>query len=180
MAVVSIERSHSKMWLMFISAVSFVALGLWLQYLPPEPLAEHKRFAQAWLVTLISWSAILFFGICAVAISRKLLDRTPGLVISAQGIHDTSSAISFGRINWSDVNDIREYHMVGQRFVVIMMSSYDKLLSDAGPFKRKLHAANIRLCGSPVCICANPLKIDHTSLLRLLQEQFAKHQAAKN
>lgn len=177
---IRIERSQRKLWLMFLAAIGFVALGIWLLWLSSAPLVEHQRLNQPWLLVIIAWSAILFLGSCVIAIAKKLRDRSPGLVISAKGIQDTPSAISFGLIRWSEISEIRECQMAGQRFVVVMKSSYDKLFSDAGPFKRKLHAANIRLCGSPVSLCANPLTIDHASLLQLLQAQFAKYQAAKN
>ena len=109
---------------------------------------------------------------CGFVGIKKLFDKSPGLVLNSEGILDNSSGLSAGVIPWSEVVDIREYQVQKQKFVSIHVQDPEKYANNGNALKRMANRANIKMCGTPINISANSLKIGYEELLETIQEYY--------
>src|SRR5437764_14021730 len=77
-------------------ATAFVMLGVFI-YLHAQVLPHNPTLTKS-----VCIACILFFGLGSIYGWRKLFDTAPGLIIDSEGLIDNASAISAGRIPWSD------------------------------------------------------------------------------
>lgn len=170
-----IELSKTKLLLLITGAVIFVALGIWMYQLNPAWIEAQRRFNSPVLVHGIGIVAIVFFGACGAAGINKLFDKRPGLVLSAAGIVDNSSAVSAGLIPWSDIQGFGIHEIQKQKMLVIKLADPEKYIQAGGSMKQALHRMNVRICGSPIAISSNALKINFDELVNLCNSYHTKY-----
>src|SRR5262245_19949122 len=105
-----IALSKAKIVLLLMGSGVFVAAGLFLW-------ANADQFSSPLYVEAVAIAAIGFFGLCGLFALFKLFDTTPGLILDAEGITDNSSAVSAGRIPWSDITGFTITSVQKQRFL---------------------------------------------------------------
>ena len=98
---IEIQYSKTKLLLVFLGSLTFVALGLWFVIEPPTN--HHNRHYSPTILLIVGYASIIFFGLCALIAMRKLFDNRPGLVIDDLGLSDNSSGVSSGQILWADI-----------------------------------------------------------------------------
>ncbi|MEM7765695.1 MAG: STM3941 family protein [Pseudomonadota bacterium] len=170
---VEIYRSKGKMLLLLLGALAFVAMGIWMLTLSGDDIRMGRRFNNPIFVKTIGIVAIVFFGFCAIFAFRKLLDSAPALIISSEGLVDNASGLAPGAIRWSEIADIGEYMVQGQRFIAILLVDPEPFVEKGSRLTRMLARANAGMSGTPVNISTNALRIDHDALLSLLHERWA-------
>lgn len=170
-----IPISKTKSWMLFSGSLAFVFGGLTLPLINLK--VNEAPFSSA-AVNTVATITVLFFGLCAWMWWKKIMQQNVGLQVDEQGVIDQSSGVSLGRIHWHDIKAVEEFSMVGQPFVVLKLSNPDAYIAKSNSFVRKIHQANIKLCGSPAAISANALQIDHLGLLNLLQKAFQDYREA--
>lgn len=171
----AIAFSKIRIGLLLCASVGMMALGGWLLTLPDVSIAAQRRFNEPWLVHSVGGLSLLFFGVCSLMAGRKLLDASPGLVLSEQGLLDNASGVAAGFIPWSQITGIGHYQVQGQKMLVIGLADPKPYL-ERGPFwKKALLKANYRLVGSPVSIPANTLKMAFEPLLALVCEYHQRY-----
>ncbi len=157
---------------MAIGAMVFVVVGGWLW-----SVAETQPAVNPRIVKVVSLASIGFFGACAIYLVRKLFDPRPGLIVDGDGIVDHSSAAAVGRIAWADVTNVKINSIAGQEFVTIEVADPKKYTARGGFLSRKLHAANVRLTGSPINISANLLPVTLDEVMQTVAVKRARHRA---
>ena len=96
-----------RLLVLMAASIGFVALGLWIAGTfgpPPRPGRE-------W----IGWLAGTFFGICAVAFTRRLFDNGDQIVVDRNGIfwrQWSSMTIPWGAIKSFEQRTVRNQHFV--------------------------------------------------------------------
>lgn len=170
-----IELSKTKLLLLITGALIFVALGIWMYQLDPAWIEAQRRFNSPVLVHGIGVVAIVFFALCGAAGINKLFDKRPGLVLNAAGIVDNTSAISAGRIPWSDIQGFGIHEIQKQKMLVIKLTDPEKYIQASGSMKQALHRMNVRICGSPIAISSNALKINFNELVSLCNSYHTKY-----
>jgi len=170
-----VPLSKSKMLLLIVGAVGFVALGIWLSQLDPSWIESQRRFNNPALVHAIGIVAIVFFGLCGVVGVRKLFDSKPGLVLSSAGMLDRSSAASERLIPWCDIERFDTYEIHKQKFLVVKLVAPEKYMASGGALMQALNRANMKMVGSPVAISSNTLKIGFDELATLCNAYLAKY-----
>lgn len=171
-----IALSKGKIVLLTLLGCGFVALGVWMVSMDAQTIAAQRRFNMPWLVYGIGLLAIVFFGFCTLIGIKKLVDSKPGLILGKSGFADNSSGVSSGFVPWSAVLDIREEAIHGQRFVLVMVHNPEDFIAPDTGLKRMAQLANLKMCGTPVSLSANGLKVSHAELLALLKAYHAKSQ----
>ncbi|MES1199699.1 MAG: STM3941 family protein, partial [Pseudomonadota bacterium] len=73
-------------------------------------------------------AAALLGALGAIFITRKLFDKRPGLVLSAEGIVDNSSGVAAGLIPWSDIEAFNVAEIRGNKFIVVLVKDPEKYL----------------------------------------------------
>ncbi|MDR2213783.1 MAG: hypothetical protein LBE21_09200 [Pseudomonadales bacterium] len=172
-----IALSKTKILLLIAGALGFVLLGYWMVQLGPAEAGPQPWFSSLSLVHGIGMISIIFFGACFGAALKKLIDKTPGLVLDSSGLHDNSSGISAGFVPWSDITGFGVWELDGQQILVVKVLDPQKYIARGGLIGRQLKRANLKLTGSSVTISATALKIDFAELSSLCEAYLLKYGA---
>ena len=114
---------------------------------------------------------MLFFGLGAVYMLRKLFDNSVGLTISEEGITDNSSAVSVGLIEWQDITGVETLEIASNKILLVHTNNPEKYMERAyNFFSRKAMQANYKMYGTPLSITANALQIKYKELEQLIYE----------
>lgn len=168
--VVSIPVSKFKLVLLLLGAVGCVASAIWIFY-----LSRYEPVHILILVRTVSLFCIIFFGLCGLYSTKKLLNSNPGLVLDSAGIIDNSGAVSVGRISWQDLEGINITWIQGQRFITLYVTDPQKYLQRGGFLKRQVNALNYKLYSSPIHISANTLNISFNELIDLVSQYYERY-----
>lgn len=173
---IEIPLSKGKMFLTFIGALAFIAIGIWFLVKPPQ--ISNPIFGNPTLILISGLASILFFGIVAIVILRKFFDKKPGLTISDEGIIDNSSGNSEGIIPWSDITDIEVGQVMSQKFLMIIVKNPQEYINKAkNSLKKNGMKMNYKSYGSPIAISSNTLKMNFQELQDLLNEKFIQNKS---
>jgi len=172
-----IELSRQKTLRLVGGSVAFVAGGWWMLHLGAADIERLPGFNLPWLTHALGIVLVVFFGLGVLVGLRQLLDRRPGLVLDAQGLHDNTSGVSAGLVPWSDITGFSVFQIYGQRSLIVHVSDTAKYAARGGFVGRMLRHMNLKLCGSPVAITAQSLQIDFDDLLALCQHYRRRYQA---
>ena len=169
---IEIQLSKSKLILMSLGSVIFVGLGIWFVTNPPK--INNPIFGNPTTIFIVGLASIVFFGLVGFFLFKKLGDKSPGLVISEEGVFDNASAVSAGYIPWTDVLEIRETMVVNQTFInLIVKNPQDYIDRQKSAFKRKLMQINYNSYGTVIGISANGLKCEYHELKANLDKTFS-------
>ncbi|MDR0467747.1 MAG: hypothetical protein LBG67_02725 [Campylobacteraceae bacterium] len=168
MEQIEIQLSKKKMFLTFLGAMVFVGLGLFMLINPSMSTKYNSTF-----VAIVGLFSVLFFGLAAIIIFRKLLDKKAGLIINQQGIIDNSSGVVAGLILWEDIEEVMVLNVSGQKFLMFIVKNPQEYIDKATSlFQRKMMKLNYRMYGSPISISANALQMNFDNLHKLLVEKM--------
>ena len=163
-----IALSKTKLIKLFIGALSFIALGILFIARP----FLFIRSDDPYMIKIIGYISIAFFGFCAVYLGMKIFDKKPGLIIDAEGFTDNSSGASAGKVLWKDVKEISVQEVMNQKFIMLKMKNPELYLQrEKNPIKKRMMELNYKLYQTPVNITANGLKIGFESLYELINEK---------
>lgn len=155
-----IPRNRAKGIAIMLGALSFVALGAWM-----VAMNETHRGIPT---PVIGVAGIVFFGAAFVYGVRTLRDRRPGFVVGPDGFEDRSSAVAVGFVPWTDVRELAVMRLSGQRFIAVRVANPATYVERGSAWQRVARKANIRLCGTPITISTNTLRISTDELVQLL------------
>jgi hypothetical protein len=168
---IEIPLSKSKMVLMLIGALAFVAVGFWFVISPPT--IENSYWGSPTKIAIVGYASIIFFGLCVFVLIKKLPDNKPGLIIDETGLIDNSSGVSAGQILWSDVADISVIEIHRQKLIMLQVTNpQDYIDKQTSVFKRKMMQMNYKMYGTPLSITSNGLKISFDELLSTLTDKL--------
>ncbi len=123
----------------------------------------------------LGWCRLVFFGLCGLFGVGKFFDKKPGLVLNAAGIIDNSSSVSAGFIPWPEIFGFDIFEIQKQKTLIIMVVNPERYIEVGGSIKRALNRVNFKLCGSPIAITSNSLKIGFQELLDICNTYFEKY-----
>jgi hypothetical protein len=171
---IEIPLSKQKLVLLLISAIAFVAIGIWFVTKPES--FKNGLLGNPTLVLSIGILSIAVFGLAAFVMAKKLNDNAPGLIIDKTGITDNSTGVPAGHIPWSDIKEIKTNKVLAQKFIVIIVNKPEDYINrQTNGVAKKGVEANYKISGSPVNIPASTLKYNFDELETLLKSEFTKH-----
>jgi hypothetical protein len=174
-----IELSKKKILLGLLGASAFVAAGIWMFTLDEANILSERSyrlfFNNPTYVYGLGLVSIVLFGLLALFFFKKLFDKKPGLIFSASGIVDNASAVSAGFISWSELIGSELFEMQGQKMLIIMVRDPQKYVDRGNAVKRTLNQANYKMCGSPIVISSNALKVNFSELRSLFDQYQRKY-----
>src|SRR5689334_17009606 len=95
---IEIKLSKRKTILTFLGAIAFVAAGIWM-----ITTADTQERYSPTRLTVIGYSAVVFFGAAALFSFYKLFESRPGLILDSEGIHNNTYALSSQLIRWDQI-----------------------------------------------------------------------------
>ena len=168
---IEIPLSKKKLLLLVAVSVGFILIGFWFVIDPPK--ISNPYFGDPTLLLMLGIISILFFGLCAVYIVRKLPENRPGLIIDSNGLTDNSSGVSAGLILWNDIQDISVIEIHRQKIIMLQVKNpQDYIDRQKSGFKRKMMQMNFNIYGTPLSITSNSLNIEFNDLINILHDQF--------
>jgi len=175
---IEIPFSKSKLTRLLLICIVFVFLGSWI--FQAKTNTGNSLFNSEIFRKVVGLLSVLMGGLGIYFSSRKLFNNEPGLVIDSDGIIENSGAVSVGRIQWSDISEIRETTVRAltskQRFIIIVVKNpMDYIARETRSVSRRLLTLNLNKSGSPIHIPTNGLKIKHEPLKDLLMNKFAEY-----
>ena len=170
-----IKLSRKKLVLLLLISLAFIAAAWWMLTFDDEAIREVRTLSNPVIFRAVGIAALIF-GVVGLAITvRKFFDSRPGLVLSAEGLHDNSSGVSAGLIPWSDVTGFQVGQIQRTKFVVILVKDNEKYLQRGNALQKALHRANTRMVGSPLSIASTTLDIGFEELCAELEKWRAKY-----
>ncbi|KQY20915.1 hypothetical protein ASD32_05845 [Rhizobium sp. Root483D2] len=161
-APILVHRSRTKMLLLLLGALAFVALGAFMMKVTYE---DEGAGALGVFIGLVS---ILFFGLCAIVGAIKLFDRRPALEFLPEGL--LAREVSATLIGWPDILAARLVTYRRQPIIELMLSpSAEQSL----PFTRMVRftrSANRGLGFEGVCLSGAGLDITPVKLIEMIAE----------
>jgi hypothetical protein len=118
--------------------------------------------------------SIVFFG-------KKLLIKTPGLIINSAGIVCNIDLAEIGVIAWSDISSIQEkivkISMLNKDRVMVVLLKNTETYIQRQPHtaKQTLMRNQLQQFGSPIIIRPADLKINYHTLKQMLDEKMKVH-----
>ena len=168
---IEIALSKKKIFLMLLGALVFVAIGLWFVISPPT--ISNSYWGNPTKIAIAGYASILFFGLCAFVLIKKLPDSKPGLIIDDIGLTDNSSGVSAGQILWSDIENISVIEIHRQKLIMLHVANpQDYIDKQISGFKRRMMQLNYKMYGTPLSITSNGLKIPFDELLSTLTDKL--------
>lgn len=171
----SIPLSKTKLALLVIGSLLFVAAGIWLAQLDDAVVASQRRYNNPAVMHGLGVVCALVFSATAVFGLVKLRDDRPGLVFGPDGFTDNASATAAGFVPWSEVTGVGVMEFNRQKMLVVAVRDPEKYLARGGALKQMLGRANARMCGSPVVISAHALKADFGALLAEFEHRLDRY-----
>lgn len=172
---IEIPLSKKRMLLMLSGALLFVAFGFWFVISPPA--ISNSYWGNPTKLAIAGYASIVFFGLCAFYLIRKLPDNKPGLIIDQTGLTDNSSGVSAGQILWSDIEGISVMEIQRQKLIMLHVTNpQDYIDKQTGIIKRKMMQMNYKMYGTPLSITSNGLKISFDELLSAFKDKLEEAQ----
>ena len=173
---IEIPLSKKKIRLAFFGMCMFVIMGM-LGLINPSYFVTKPYFPNPWMIFISGLASVLFFGLGAVLMFRKLSDKRIGLTINKEGIIDNSSGgVSAWLVLWSDIEEINVCEIFRQKFLIIVIKNPQEYLAKVkNPLKRKTMEANFKMTGSPISISDGILKTDFDKLHKLLVDKMKEY-----
>ena len=98
-----------------------------------------------------------------------LLSKSPGLVLNRHGFIDSSSLVSAGFVPWSEVVEIEQDPM----FLYIHVKHPQQYVGRGNVMQKMMRLTTQKMCGTPITISANLLKVNHADLVAKFGEYSA-------
>lgn len=175
---IQIPLSKSKIIVMLLGALMFVAIGLWLIISPPS--IENSFWGYPIKTAIAGYASVIFFGLCSFFFIRKLFDTKTGLIIDSNGITDNSSGLSVGYIPWSDIEQISVVEIHKQKLILLHVKNPQQYIDKQTSFlKRKSMELNNKMYQTPLSISTNGLKISFDKLFALITKRFEEANVRK-
>lgn len=171
-----IPLSKSKLLGLATISALFVAGGYWMFGMDAADIEQQRRFNSPLFVHGLGLACIVLGALGCVAIARKALDSSPGLVLDELGLTDNSSAFSGGFIPWSSIEAFEVRQIQNQRILYVVLKDPAAYIARFGPLKQALLKANQRMAASPVAITSSSLPMGFDELIRLVEQYHAAAQ----
>jgi hypothetical protein len=169
---IEIPISKLKVIIMLFGCLLFIIAGLCFVISPDH--FKSIMVGSSTMIFIAGCLSILFFGFVGFAMFKRVIDSTPGLIISEDGITDNSSGVPAGFIPWSDIIAVKEAIVANQRFInLVVKNPQDYIDRQKSAFRRKVMQKNCDIFGTAIGISANSLKINHRELKRILKKRLS-------
>jgi hypothetical protein len=170
---IEVQLSKSKTIIMLFGCLLFIILGVSFVISPGKYGSFLVRSST--IIFLVGCLGVVFFGFVGFSVFKRVIDNTPGLIISEHGITDHSSGVCAGFIPWSDIIAVKETVVANQRFINLVVKNPQEYIDrQKSALKRKIMQKNYDTFGTAIGITANTLKISYRELKKILEERVSE------
>lgn len=170
MEEIIIKQSFKKQITLTFMGILMLFLSF-LTYNTAEILYSSK-FAKIFL-KITGLIGIIFFGLAFLFIIYRLFKPKNILTINIDGFIDNSSAISLGYIPWSEVEKIKEFKVISERFIGVELKNEEEYLKRTSNIKLKLLKINLKIGYPIISINLNSTKADIEVITLIMIEYYS-------
>lgn len=175
MEKIEIYSSKKKSFLLLISSLLFVAVGVWM-FINAENLTGF-RLRSPILLKVIGIISVLFFGIGIYVSIKQLITNQLLLIIDGEGINVNPKKINSKSIEWKNIDGFSELKIQSQKLIIIHVNNSDFWIeNEKNQLRKKLMKFNFNNYGSPFNLSANSMQINYAELMKVLDENLEKYQ----
>lgn len=124
------------------------------------------------LIQFIGVIAILFYGLCFVTFLKRIVNKTPILLINDLGVSDHSTAIAIGFIPWQDIEAIQLTSLFNQTFISISVKDQQSYLKKMTVLQRLTTKANLKMGYPLINITLNTTGQKPEKVMEEIERQF--------
>lgn len=171
---IEIYSSRKKSFLLLLLSLIFVTLGI-LFLLHADTFAIG-RIKNPLFIQVIGTVGILFFGTATYITIRQLIKNKLMLVIEPAGISLNPEKPNSKVIIWKEIEAFSEIKINSTKIIIIHINNPQYWIDrEESKIQKKMMKLNLSSYGSPFNISAVSMQISHSDLMRLLNEELAKH-----
>ena len=159
---------------MIVGSLAFVAGGYWM-FSADAATIKQGPINNPLFVHGMGIAGMVFFSLTGIFGIRKLFDKRPGLVLNSSGILDNSSGVAAGFVPWSEITGAEIYEIHRQKSLIIKVRNPEEFIQRGNLLKRMTVRMSYKMCGSPIAITPNTLKISFPELLSVFQQYQQKY-----
>lgn len=170
-----IRRSRVKLSCVLVFAFVFLAMGIWMWNLTDQEIRSARSLRSPAIIHSLGFLLIAMGSLGATLVLKSLLNASPGLIISDEGLTDKSNPLSLGFIPWSAVRalETRQIHKdSNQKILYLILLTPEKYILRCPFWKRLLLRLAVKVGPSPVGITSTGLDIDFEQLAVLADHRF--------
>jgi len=173
MKKIKIYSSKKKSFLLLLGSLLFVIGGIWM-FIEAENLANYRR--SPIFLKGIGIISVLFFGLGFYLSIKQLVKNKLFLIIDEIGITINPEKNLLEIINWNNIEGFSELKIQSQKMVLIKVNNPDFWINnEKNLIRRKLIQFNFENYGSPFCLSAISMQINHVELMKVLNENLEKY-----
>ena len=147
-----VRQSRARVVRLVLVALVFVLIGV-------------AMLADGGWTAVVGGLTVVLFGFALVLALRQVVRSGQGLVIDREGIVESTSSVSVGRIPWAAVAEVEPFTLGGQRYLGIGLVDREGFLAGlAGP-QRALLRRSADLAGHDLNIPLQTLKTTDEELM---------------
>lgn len=132
------------------------------------------RFTNPFFIKAIGILSIIFFGLGVYIPLRQLIKNKLFLSIDENGINFNPKKSEI--LNWHNIKGFSEIKIQSQKLVLIEVDNPDYWIeNEKNQIRKKIIEYNFNKYGSPFCLSAVSMQINHKELMNLLHENLKKY-----
>lgn len=171
---IEIYSSRKKSFLLLFISLAFVTLCI--LFLLHAGTFAIGRIKSPLFIKVIGATGILFFGAGVYVSIRQLIKNKLMLVIEPAGISLNPEKSDSEVIIWKEIEAFSEIKISSTKIIIIHVNDPLYWINrEESKVRKKMMTFNLSSYGSPFNISAVSMQISHSELMRLLNEELAKH-----
>lgn len=174
MKTIEIYSSKKKSFLLLISSLLFVIIGIWM-FMNAENLTGFRSGSPIFIkgIGIISF---LFFGLGFYISIKQLVKNKLFVIIDKSGINVNPKKNPSEFISWNNIEGFSELQIQSQKMVLINLNNPDYWIeNENNRIRKRLAQFNLDNYGSPFVLSAISMQINHAELVEVLNENFEKY-----
>lgn len=173
---IEIYSSKKKSFLLLIGATFFVIMGI-LMVMKAGNDSTYRGQSPAFIKG-VGIASILFFGLGIYVSIRQLIQNHLVLIVDKNGLHINPNKSSSEQIAWNDIQGFSEIKIHSTKLVIIdLYNSEYWIEKEQNKMKKQLMKFNLNNYGSPFSLSAQFMQINHNELMKILTENWNRHQS---
>jgi hypothetical protein len=173
---IEIYSSKKKILLLLTGCIVFVIGGIYM-FINAEDLYSY-RGRNPIFTKAIGVMSVLLCGLGIYVFIRQLISNQLILIIDKIGININPKKSLSERIEWKNIKGFNEIKIQRTKIVIIKVNNSNYWIEKEENFiRKKLMKFNTNNYGSPFNISANIMQINHSELMKILNENLNKYKA---
>jgi hypothetical protein len=171
---IAIPQSKTKLVLLLLSSLAFVALGIWIIHNVSS--SEDLDSWHRWKGLIAGFSSIIFFGGCSLVLLFMLFNNNPGLIVDDKGITINPGIFSNRSITWDQIEKFNIQRVLHTKLIGIHLKNPEEYIEQQkGAWIKRTLKLNYKNFGAPLSISTNNLKGNFDSIYSLLNNRLSSY-----